>query len=265
MHLEVDRGNSARTRNARLAAIKSFFKFVSSREPQLLNHCHKISSIPQKKFKRKVIGFLNVEELDAIIDATDPDTIVGQRDAVMLKLMMETAARVSEISNLKVSNCQFGAVSTITLLGKGNKERKILISKEMADILKNHIENRTNKEDDPVFSTYKKTKLSRDAIEQRVSKYSYIASKKCPSITETNVTPHVLRHSKAMGLLKKGQGRTMIKIWLGHEKIKSSEPYIHADVSMMEDGLISVGNDTENGELDRFKPDDDTLKFLREL
>ena len=265
MHLEVDRGNSPRTRNARLAAIKSFFKFVSIREPQLLNHCHKIISIPQKRFEKKVVGFLNLEELDAIIDATDSNTIVGQRDTVMLKLMMETATRVSEISELKVSNCHFGTVSTITVLGKGNKERTILISKKMANILKIHIENRTSKENDPVFSSYKKTKLSRDAIEQRVNKYTTIASEKCPSITETHVTPHVLRHSKAMSLLKRGQGRTMIKLWLGHASIKSSEPYIHADVSMMEDGLIAVGNEASNGELDRFKADDDLLKFLREL
>jgi len=159
IHLEVDRGNSARTRNARLATIKSFFKFVSIREPQLINHCHKISSIPQKRIEKKVIGYLNLDELDAILDATNPNTIVGRRDRVMLKLMMETAVRVSEISNLKVCNCQFGAVSTITVLGKGKKQRTILIAKEMAGILK------------------KKTKLSRDAIEQRVSKYSSIASK----------------------------------------------------------------------------------------
>ena len=264
-HLEVNRKNGARTRNARLASIKSFFKFVSVKDPALVHHSHRIISIQQKRFESRVISYLNEEELTAMIDAADRSTVVGRRDAIIIKLMAETGIRVSELTNLRIDKCHLGLVPEITVLGKGGNERSVLISKTMAKLVGSHIDDTSDKHCEYVFTSYKKQKLSRDAIEQRVKKYAALASKECKSLSDKRVTPHVFRHSKAMTLLKNNQGRTMIKLWLGHKSIKSSEPYIHADTSMMEQGLIAVGNEIKNQQLERYKPDNDVFAFLQTL
>lgn len=264
-YLEVNRKNGANSRNARLAAIKSFFKYISIKEPALVHQCHRIISIPQKRVRSRVISYLNKEELTAMINAADRSTVVGRRDAIIIKLMAETGIRVSELTNLRIDKCNLGLVPKITVLGKGGNERSVLISKAMAKLVDSHIGETSDKNCKYVFTSYKKQKLSRDAIEQRVKKYAVLASKECKSLSDKRVTPHVLRHSKAMTLLKNNQGRTMIKLWLGHKSIKSSEPYIHADTSMMEEGLIAVGNKIKNEKLDRYKPNKDVFAFLQTL
>jgi site-specific recombinase XerD len=262
-HMEDKRGNSARSRNTRLAAIRSFFKFVAMTEPVCLLHCQKILAMPGKRYERRAVNFLNREEMNALLDAPDRTTWTGRRDHAILSLALQTGLRVSEITNLRRSDVLMGTGSHIRCEGKGRKQRCTPLRQEVAKMLEVWLKERGGLEDDPLFPTMRGTKLSRDAMERLVHKHAIQAAKSCPSLAGKRVSPHVLRHSTAMDLLHHGVDQSVIALWLGHESVETTQIYMHADLRLKEKALNRVtAPESKPG---RYRPDDDLLAFLESL
>ena len=204
VHVEDQRRNSARSRNARLAAIRSFFRFVAMKEPAYLLHCQKILAMPSKRYVRRSVEFLDRVEMDALLAAPDRSTWVGRRDHAMLSLALQTGLRASEIINLRRRDILTGPGAHIRCEGKGRKQRSTPLRQEITKILEVWLKERGGGDDDPLFITMRGAKLSRDALERAVCRHTLTASKSCPSLTGKRISPHVLRHSTAMELLHHG-------------------------------------------------------------
>jgi integrase/recombinase XerD len=261
--IEKTRENSISSRNVRLSAIKSFFKYVAENEPQILYHCQRILAIPSKRSIKREISYLNRSEIEALISAPDLSNWYGRRDYTILLLAVQTGLRVSELTSLKCKDVVLGTGAHVKCFGKGRKKRSTPLRKDCASSLKNWIDERSADPNDPLFVNNRGKTLSRDSIERIVKKYTEIASCKCPSIKGKRITPHVLRHTTAMQLLKSGVDCTLIALWLGHESVETTQIYIHADISLKEKIIekmkplsIPVG---------RYKPDDKLLAFLESL
>jgi site-specific recombinase XerD len=196
-HVENQRGNSARSRNARLAGIRSFFRFVAMNEPAYLLHCQKILAMPGKRYVRRTVEFLDREEMDALLAAPDQSTWVGRRDHAILIVALQTGLRASEITHLCRRDIVTGTGAHIRCEGKGRKQRCTPIRKEVVGVLNVWLRERAGGDDDPLFPTIRASKLSRDALEQLVQKHTLTASKSCPSLIGKRVSPHVLRHVSA--------------------------------------------------------------------
>ncbi|NOX96275.1 MAG: tyrosine-type recombinase/integrase, partial [Alphaproteobacteria bacterium] len=232
--VEQERGNTARSRNTRLAAIRSFFKYVAVNEPQLLHHCQRVLAMPSKRHEKRVISYLTGIEIEALVAAPDPSTWFGRRDRTLLIVALQTGLRVSELVNLKCSDVVLAIGAHVRCMGKGRKERTTPLRKDSVAALQAWLTERRGEESDPLFISNRGTKLSRDAVECLVRKHAIIASKQCPTLAGKHVTPHVLRHSTAMQLLHNGVDRTVIALWLGHESIETTQVYIHADIQLKE-------------------------------
>lgn len=262
-HVEKDRGNSARSRNARLAAVRSFFRFAAYREPAHGGLIQRVLAIPQKRFDRNLVTFLNPSELDALFSAPDQMTRLGRRDHALLVLAVETGLRVSEFTRLRVEDLVFGAGAHVRCRGKGRKERCTPLKREAATVMRAWLAERHATETDLVFPSQRGTPLSRDAVEQLVSKYTEVAARHCPTLARKHVTPHVLRHSTAVRLLEAGVDRAIIALWLGHESVETTQMYLDADLAIKERALartapLRVGST-------RFRPRDSLLTFLEGL
>ena len=193
-HLERDRGNSARTRNARLAAIHSFFRYVALEEPAQALLCQCVLAMPNKRHERRLIEFLHREEIDALIAAPNPSTWIGRRDRTLLIVAVQTGLRVSELIGLRCQDAVLGTGAHVQCVGKGRKERGTPLREEAAAMLESWLRERDGLPQDPVFPSIRGGPLSQDAIERLVAKYAKIAQQNCPSMSHKNVTPHVLRH-----------------------------------------------------------------------
>jgi integrase/recombinase XerD len=262
-YMEDKRGNSARSRNARLAAIRSFFKFVAMTEPACLLHCQKILAMPGKRYERRAVEFLNREEMNALLAAPDRTTWTGRRDHAILSLALQTGLRVSEITNLRCCDVVMGTGAHLRCEGKGRKQRCTPLRQEVVKILEVWLKERGGLDDDPLFPTMRGTKLSRDAMERLVHKHAIPAAKSCPSMAGKRVSPHVLRHSTAMELLHHGVDQSVIALWLGHESVETTQIYMHADLRLKEKALNRVtAPESKPG---RYRPDDDLLAFLESL
>ena len=261
--IENSRGNSARSRNTRLSAIRSFFKYISLNEPQLLHHCQRILAIPTKRYEKRTIAYLTRNEIEALIAAPDPSNWFGRRDRTLLMLALQTGLRVSELRGLTCGDIVLGAGSHVRCLGKGRKERITPLRKDCVKALRAWLKEYPGSPADPLFISNRGTKLSRDAIEQIVRKHANTASKQCPTLKAKNITPHVLRHSTAMELLQNGVDRTVIALWLGHESVETTEVYIHADIRLKERAMERTKPVTVPS--GRFSPDDKLLAFLEAL
>ena len=262
-HLENRRKNSARTRNIRLAAIHAFFQYVAFEEPAHALHCQRILAMPTKRHERRPIEFLNREEIDALLGATDLSTWIGRRDRAMLLLTVQTGLRVSELTSLSCQDVVLGTGAHVHCQGKGRKHRCTPLRPETARILKAWIRERHGRSDDPLFPSIRYGKLSRDAVERLVEKYTSIAAKQCQSLRRKNISPHALRHAAAMDLLQNGVDRSVIALWLGHESVETTQIYLHADMTLKEKALSrtpSIG--VKPG---RYRPDDQLLAFLESL
>lgn len=262
-HVEKDRGNSARSRNARLAAIRSFFRFAAMREPAHGALIQRVLAIPQKRFDRNLITFLNRAELDALLAAPDRLTRLGRRDYALLVLAVQTGLRVSEFTRLRVEDIVFGAGAHVRCLGKGRKERCTPLTRETAAVMRAWLAESRATTTDLVFPSQRGTPLSRDAVERLVSKYAEVTARRCPTLARKHVTPHVLRHSTAVGLLEAGVDRAVIALWLGHESVETTQIYLDADLTTKERALartapLGVGST-------RFQPRDSLLAFLEGL
>ena len=263
LHIESTRHNSARSRNTRLAAIRSFFRFVAMSEPEYMLQCQKIIAMPSKRYVRRVIDFLDGREMDALLAAPDLSKWIGRRDHAILLLSLRTGLRVSEIANLRCRDIFFGPGAHIRCEGKGRKQRCTPIRRDSLKTLEAWCKERAGAPLDPVFPSIRGDKLSCDALERIVQKYVCIAAPKCASLKTKRVSPHVLRHSTAMELLQNGVDPTVIALWLGHESVETTQMYVHADMRLKEQALSRVNsNQTKSS---RFRPTDELLAFLESL
>jgi integrase/recombinase XerD len=263
VHVEDKRRNSARSRNARLAAIRSFFRFVAMKEPAHLLHCQKILAIPGKRYERRTVEFLERAEMNALLAAPDRSTWAGRRDHAILSMALQTGLRVSEIINLRRRDIVTGTGAHVRCEGKGRKQRCTPIRQEIIKVLDVWLKERAGMDDDPLFPTMRGTKLSRDALERLVQKHTLVASKSCPPLIGKRVSPHVLRHSTAMELLHHGVDQSVIALWLGHESVETTQMYTHADLRLKEKALARIAApDSKPG---RYRPDDALLAFLEGL
>ena len=262
-HLERGRGNRARTRNARLAAIHSFFRYVALQEPAHAAVIQRVLAMPSKRYDKRTIDFLTREEMEALLAVPDRNTWVGRRDHAMLLLALQTGLRVSELVGLRCEDVVFGSGAHVRCLGKGRKERCTPLRRDAVATVRSWLRERSGHAEDPLFPSGRGGAMSRDAVEYLLAKYSAAAQKQCPSLKRKHVSPHVLRHSTAMDLLQRGIDRSVIALWLGHESIDTTQMYLDADLALKEKALARTAPlPTRRG---RYRPEDRLMDFLKAL
>ncbi len=263
-HLEAERGNSPRTRNLRLTAIRSFWRYASVRDPTSLPTAQRILAIPTKRFDRPALNFLSREEVEALLDAPDRSTWSGQRDAVLFAVLYNTGARVSEVTGLTIADVLMDRASALLLRGKGRKERVVPLWKSTKRRLRAWFKHIDRNPDSPVFPNRAGQRLSRSGVEQRLRVAITKASERCPSLLARPISPHTLRHTTAMHLLQSGVDITVIALWLGHEDTATTHLYVEADLAMKEAALRRL-EDPGPRRPARFKARDRLLAFLEAL
>jgi site-specific recombinase XerD len=262
-HLQQQRGNSARTRNARLAAIHSLFRFAALRHPEHAAVIQRVLAIPPKRADRPLISYLTEPEIAALLTAPDRTTWTGRRDHALLALVVQTGLRASELTGLNTGDLHLASPGYVSCHGKGRKERITPLTKTTIATLRVWRTERQGDSTDPLFPTRHGARLSRDALERRLAKYTAIARAHEPTLADKTVTAHVLRHSAAMRLLHAGVDLTVIALWLGHESTNTTQIYLHADLAIKERALArTTPPGTRPG---RYRPPDTTLAFLESL
>ncbi|MGW1271856.1 tyrosine-type recombinase/integrase [Streptomyces sp. NPDC002491] len=262
-HLEDERGNSARTRNVRLTAIRSLFSYAALQHPEHALLIQRVLDIPPKRFDKRTVTFLTASEVDALLAAPDPKRWEGRRDKAMLGLAVQTGLRVSELTSLNCDDITLGAGAAVRCEGKGRKQRTVPLDRPVQNLLGSWLNERAGRRGDPLFCTRAGRRLSRDAVAQRLSTHSKTASQACPSLLDKSIHPHVLRHSCAMSLLQAGVDTTVIALWLGHAGVRSTDAYVHADMAIKEKALALTTPVTAKP--GRYRPTDKTLEFLDSL
>jgi len=220
-HIEKDRGNGVRTRNARLAAIHSFFKHAAYLHPEHAALIQRVLSIPAKRCQRSLVSFLDRDELQAVLAAPDRSTLLGRRDHALLLLAVQTGLRVAELTRLRRQDVHLDDARYLRCLGKGRKERSLPLSRQTAAALRVWLSERGGGPEDVLFPSHRGGRLSSDAVQHLVARHVVVASGRCPSLKGKQVTPHVLRHTSAMNLLQSGVDIATIALWLGHEEIRT--------------------------------------------
>jgi integrase/recombinase XerD len=262
-HLEHARGNRARTRNARLGAIRSFFRFAALREPAHAALIQRVLAIPQKRFDRDLVTFLTRPEVEAILAAPDRQTWLGRRDHLLLLVAARTGLRASELTGLRVEDCTFDRGASVRCHGKGRKERCTPLDRETGAALRGWIKNCSLTPSSYVFPSRRGGRLSTDAFERLVATHVTTAAHTCATLQRKNVTPHVLRHTTAVHLLEAGVDRAVIALWLGHESVETTQIYLDADLAMKERALSRTAPPQVGRR--RFRPKDSLLAFLESL
>lgn len=261
--LEHQRKNGARTRNARLAAIRSLFRYAALRHPDLAGIIERVLAIPPKRFDRRLVTFLTEQEISALLVAIDRATWTGRRDHALFSLAAQTGLRVSELIGLRCADVHLGTSAHVSCHGKGRKQRITPLTSGLVTTLRIWLTERSGLSGDPLFMTRSGTPLSRDALEHRLAKYVQIAGGVCPTLAQKSVTMHVLRHSAAMRLLRAGIDTAVIALWLGHENVETTQVYLHADLAIKERALArTTPAESRPG---RFRPADKLLAFLEAL
>jgi integrase/recombinase XerD len=262
-HLQQQRHNGARTRNARLAAIHSLFRYAALRHPEHAALIQHVLAIPPKRFDRTAVSFLTPAEVDALLLAPDRTRWVGRRDHALLLLTIQTGLRVSELTALTCADVHLGAGAHVQCLGKGRKHRATPLTTHTIAVLTIWLHERQGQPTDPLFPTSRGRRLSRDAIELLVARHTNSARASCPSLHDKTVSPHTLRHTAAMRLLHAGVDTSTIALWLGHERAETAQIYIHADQTLKEHALArTTPPNTAPG---RYQPPDTLLAFLEQL
>ena len=262
-YIEKDRNNSPRSRNVRLAAIHSFFNYVSINEPCHSALAQRILAIPSKRYKQKQVVFLSRCEVDALLEAPDLNTWTGRRDQALLLIMVQAGLRVSELTALQCQDIILGSGAHVRCIGKGRKERCIPLRKETVATLRAWLLERNADPSQPLFPNIRGGFLSSDGVQYLLNKHRATASQQCQSLKSKKVSPHVLRHTAAMDLLHHGVGSTVIALWLGHESVETTQIYIHADIEIKEKALAKTT--PLNVKSGRYRPDDNLLEFLQNL
>lgn len=264
-HLERERGNRARTRNARLAAIHSFYRYLALQEPVHSALIQRVlaRAMPAKRYERRPIDFLTREEMQALLAAPERGSWLGRRDHALLVLALQTGLRVSELTGLRCEDLVFGPGAHVRCRGKGRKERCTPLRRDAVTTLRAWMRERHAQPEDPLLPTARGGYMSRDAVAYLLAKYAAIAKQHCPTLRNKHVAPHVLRHSTAMDLLQRGIDRSVIALWLGHESIDTTQMYLDADLAVKEKALARTAPlQTQPG---RYRPDDQLMAFLKSL
>jgi site-specific recombinase XerD len=262
-HLEARRGNGARTRNARLAAIHSLFRFAALRHPEHAALIARVLAIPPKRSDRALLTFLTPTEIDVLLKSPDRSTWTGRRDHALLLVAIQTGLRASELTGLTCGDAHLGTGAHLSCHGKGRKHRTTPLLPATAAVLRVWLAERAGQPTDPLFPTRQGRRLSRDALEHRLSHHVRNAARSCPAIGTKKITPHVLRHTAAMQLLRAGVDTSVIALWLGHERIDTTQIYLHADLTIKERALArTTPPNTQPG---RYQPPDALLAFLQSL
>ena len=262
-HLERQRENGVRTRNARLAAIRSLFRYAALRHPQHAAVIERVLAVPPKQFDRKLVTFLTEAEAAALLAAPARSTWTGRRDHTLFGLAAQTGLRASELIGLRCADVHLGTGAHISCLGKGRKLRITPLTSGMVAVLRVWLAERAGQAADPLFASQAGRALSRDALERRLAKYVETASHTSASLGQKNVTMHVLRHTAAMRLLRAGVDTSVIALWLGHEQVETTQIYLHADLELKERALAKIAPPTNPP--GRYRPPDRLLAFLEAL
>src|ERR1019366_741969 len=236
-HLEEDRGNSPRTRNARLGAIHSFYRFAALEHPEHAHTIARVMAIPTKRYERNTVNYLDRDEIAALLAAPNKRTWLGRRDHALLARMIQTGVRVSELTGLRVGDLHLGTGPHIRVLGKGRKKRSTTLTGETVKVLRAWIKERKGQPEEPLFPTRQGRPLSRYTVGVIVAKHTATATDSCPSLQPKRVTPHTLRHTNAMLLRAKGVDIATIALWLGHESTQTTHIYEHADPALKEQAI----------------------------
>lgn len=262
-HLERERHNCSRTRNARFAAIRSFMEYVSFEEPATTAQVQSVLAIPMKRFEQPLVGFLSREHIEAILAAPDADTWVGQRDRVMLATLYNTGARVSELLGMRVSDLELGPTSWIGIHGKGRKDRSVPLWPATARDLRLWLRQYPRAPHEPLFPGRDGGPLTRIGFTDRLKRAVNSASQQFPELAKRRIFPHMVRHSVAMHMLQAGVDITVIALWLGHESPVTTHRYVEADLQMKERALKALQAPSRVPL--RYRPTDDLLRFLQSL
>jgi len=262
-HLENDRHNSVASRNTRLAAIHSLFRFASYRHPEHAGTIGQVLAIPKKKTTTSPRSFLTDNEMQALIAAPDRSSWNGRRDHTLLVVALRTGLRLSELTGLRLQDADLGPAAHLNCLGKGRKRRDTPLDKPTAALLRAWLEERQGGPDDALFPSRRGTRLSSDAVQRLVAKHVTAAQAACPSLRGKKISTHNLRHSCAMDLLRHGTDPAVLAMWLGHEKLDSVSAYIHADPTLKQRALDRRTPTT--AQPGRYRPPDKLLAFLEGL
>jgi integrase/recombinase XerD len=262
-HLESSRGASIKTRNSRLAAIHSLYRFAAMEHPEHAALIQRVLAIPAKRAPRALISYLTTEEIDALLAAPDVTTRLGRRDRALLAVAVHTGLRASELVGLRCRDVAFGTGAHVDCTGKGRKQRSTPLSVATAKVLRSWMDEAGGQRDDPVFPGPQGGPLTRDGLSRIVIRHAATASVSSPSMAQKKVGPHVLRHSCAMQLLNAGVDVAVIALWLGHESIRTTDIYQHADIALKERALARVPQRSTSQA--RYRPSDPLLAFLDTL
>jgi len=262
-HLENDRRNTARSRNCRLAAVRSFFQYAALHEPDHSALIQRVLAMPSKRYDRTEVEFLTRPESDALLAVPDLSTWAGRRDRTLLLLAVQTGLRVSELVGLRWEDIVLSNGAHVHCRGKGRKERCTPLRKDVARELGNWFRELNAQPLDPVFPSMRGGPLGPDGVEHLLAKHLSTARKRCSSLQGKRVSPHVLRHSAAMELLLAGVDHAVIALWLGHERPDTTQIYIHANLALKEQALARTT--PSNVRPSRYRPDDELLAFLKNL
>jgi len=262
-HLEQDRHNGPRTRNLRLTAIRSLYRYAALRHPEHAAVIQRVLAIPTARFDRPQVTFLTHIECQALIDAPDVSRWEGRRDRALLTLTIQAGLRVSEVIAITCADVTLDTGANVRVHGKGRKDRAVPLTGTSQRVLAVWTAERAGNPTDPLFPTRTGRRLSRDAVERLVQIHTAAARQSCRTLHGRRVHPHVLRHSCAMSLLHAGVDSSVIALWLGHADIRSTQPYIHADMTIKERALALVT--PTNIKPGRYKPADEVLAYLESL
>lgn len=262
-HIEQDRSNTVTTRNTRLAALRSFFRFVAFTEPACSLQCQRVLAIPTKRHERRPVEYLTEDEAAALVAAPNLETWIGRRDRALLLVATQAGLRNAEIRCLRRRDVDLGGGAHVRCAGKGRKTRCTPLRRDVIAILASWLVERGGGLDDPVFPSLRGGFLSADALQRLVERHVATATAACPSLATRSITPHTLRHTTAMTLLRRGVDQTVIALWLGHESVETTQLYLHADMQLKERALGHA--DPRGAAPKRFRPKDRLLAFLESL
>jgi integrase/recombinase XerD len=261
--LEDHRANGARSRNLRLTAIRSFFRYAALESPQCSALIQRVLAIPNKRQPRSLVDFLTRPEIKALLAAPNAKTWLGRRDHALLLTAVQTGLRLSEITILRQSDIALGSGAHVRCQGKGRKERCTPLAKPTVRVLAAWIKEQGKDSSKILFPSARGGRLSSDSVQYLVTKYAAVAGKNCPSLLQKRVSPHVLRHTAAMELLQAGVDRALIALWLGHESVETTQIYLDADLALKEKVLAKTT--PIKGKRGLYRPSDELLGFLKSL
>jgi len=238
--LERRRGNSARSRNARLAAIRSFIRYTASSEPLLLPIAQRLLAIPAKRFEHRDVGYLSPDQMQALLKTPDASTRIGLRDQILLMLMYNTGARVSEVAGLRIGDLHMDNGGAVHIRGKGRKQRSVPLWRQTVKLLRQWLKQIDSSPDKPLLTNARGAAMTRAGVAQRLREAFALATKRDPALGKRRVSPHTIRHTTAMHLLQSGVDLSVIAMWLGHESIQTTHQYMQADLESKKKALASL-------------------------